>query len=102
MEKHTRKYTRQHSFIIKNVLAQSINSLFIYIIIYIINPSNPLGPYGLAEKAISLAVVSNLSTLFFQVVRPQSLWQDMKKLKFWQKEEIEKVNKFQIQLNKEY
>jgi len=88
MEKHSTKVTRQNSYIIKNVLAQSINSLFIYIIIYIINPSNPLGPYGLAEKAISLAVVSNLTTIFFQVVRPENLWQNIKKFDYGNKSKV--------------
>jgi len=78
MEKHSTKINRQDSLIIKSVLAQSFNSLFIYMIIYAIHPDNPLGPYGLAEKATSLAIMSNLTTLLLQIFRPNILWNDMK------------------------
>jgi len=83
MEKHATKSERQKSFIIKSILAQTFNSLFIYMIIYTIHHDNPLGPYGLAEKVISLAIVSNLTTLFFQTVRPTRLLWDIKTSNFF-------------------
>jgi len=80
MERHITRIGRQRSLIVKSILAQSFNTIAIYIIIYLINPTNPLGQYGLAEKAISLAIISNLTTVFLQVVRPTSLWSDIQNI----------------------
>lgn len=79
MEKHKTKSDRLASLIFKTIVTQTINTSFIYLILYFIQPLNPLGEYGLVNKVISVVIVSGFATLALQVLRPQQLLSKLKK-----------------------
>ncbi len=71
MEKHKTKSDRLSSLILKNVVTQTINTSIIYTILYLIEPSNPLGTFGLYKKVFSLVVVSGFISLAMQAFIPK-------------------------------
>lgn len=71
MEKHKTKSDRLSSLILKNVVTQTINTSIIYTILYLIEPSNPLGYFGLYKKVFSLVVVSGFISLAMQAFIPK-------------------------------
>lgn len=79
MEKHKTKSDRLASLIFKTIVTQTINTSFIYLILYFIQPINPLGEYGLVNKVISVVIVSGFATLAMQILRPQQLLSKWKK-----------------------
>lgn len=79
MEKHKTKSDRLKSLISKTIVTQTINSSFIYLILYFIQPLNPLGEYGLVNKVVSVVIVSGFVTVAMQALRPQQLWAKISK-----------------------
>lgn len=77
MEKHKTKSDRLGSLIYKTIVTQTINSSFIYLILYFIKPINPLGEYGLVNKVISVVIVSGFATLSMQILRPMQIWNNL-------------------------
>lgn len=98
LEKHPTKSDRLSSLMRKNLVTQTLNTCFIYVILYILEPSNPLGTLGMVNKIISLVVVSGLVSLLVNLFIPKqrlvALYNSLK---------IKKdgpVNMFQVDLNK--
>lgn len=83
---------------VKTLTTQAINTSFIYVILYIIEPSNPIGSFGLASKIISLVVISSLASLLLNIFIPvQTISALINKCKI---NENAPINLFQADLNK--
>ena len=65
MERHKTKSDKLSSLIFKNIVTQSINTSVMYLILYFIQPINPLGQYGLVNKVISVVIVSGSVSIIF-------------------------------------
>jgi hypothetical protein len=97
MERHKTKSERTGQLIIKIVITQTINTSIIYSILFVLHPSNPLGPYGLVLKINSLVVISGLINVIWMIVNPvQTLTNILNSRKYTYDKPI---NLFQIQLN---
>lgn len=81
MEKHKTKSERLTSLVSKMIVTQTINSSFIYLILYFIMPINPLGQYGLVNKVISIVIVGGFANVASNVLRPGDLWNRYKNRK---------------------
>lgn len=103
-EKHKTQSDRIESKAIKTIMSQAINTCFIYLVLQIIFPGNPLETFGIAPKIISLIVISGgIAELANNVLIPAY------KFKEWWfqcgkcgsvREENGYVNMFQVDLNK--
>lgn len=83
---------------IKTLITQSINTCFIYMIIFMMEPSNPLGNLGVANKIVSLIIISGLIDLLLSIFIPKhKLMEIIKRCKI---KEFGPINMFQIDLNK--
>lgn len=71
-----------NSFILKSTVAQTLNTLFTYLIIYLIRPSNPLGPYGLVNKAVSAVISTGFITPIFELFQVKRIFKFIKNYKF--------------------
>ncbi len=70
-EKPRSKSDKLKSLIWKIVIAQTANNALIYLILYMMNPINPLGQYGFANKVIALVAVSGmLSGIVLNIISP--------------------------------
>jgi len=70
MEKHKTKSDRLSSLIIKIIVTQTINTSFIYFILYILTPTNPLGKAGLVKNVSDLVIVSGFISVVLQIFPP--------------------------------
>jgi hypothetical protein len=70
MEKHKTKSDRLESLAVKSTVMQTINTCFLYGILYMIHPVNPLGKFGLVAKMISFVIISGLINLFLCLFKP--------------------------------
>ena len=97
MEKHKTKSDRLTSLIFKIIVTQTINTAFIYYIIWLMNPSNPLGKAGLVQNVFNLVLVSGFISVVLQIFPPSYLAKKfINNCKYKGKQYI---NMFQVQLN---
>ena len=73
MEKHKTKSDRLNSLIIKIIVTQTINTAFIYYIIWLMTPSSPLGKAGLVKNVFDLVLVSGFISVVLQIFPPNYL-----------------------------
>ncbi len=99
-EKHITKSNEVSSLIVKSTVAQTLNTLFIYLFIYFMKPSNPLGPYGLVSKVVGAAIVTAAITPVLEIIQPAKLLKSFQNLALTKKSE-DGPQKFQIELNRE-
>ncbi len=85
-EKHTTKSNEVSSLIVKSTVAQTLNTLFIYLFIYFMKPSNPLGPYGLVSKVVGAAIVTAAITPVLEIIQPAKLLKSFQNLAFTKNE----------------
>ena len=98
MERHKTKSERTGQLIIKIVITQTINTSIIYSILYVMQPTSPLSPYGLVTKINSLVVISGLISVVWMAVLPtQTVMRFINARKYTYENPI---NLFQVQLNK--
>lgn len=98
LERHTTKTNRLRSLLIKNIITQTINTCFIYYILHLIQPiDNPLTGFGLANKVISLVIISGFISVVMQIFIPYELF--MSCLNSYRYSENKSINLFQFQLN---
>lgn len=67
MERHKTKSDHLNSLVIKIIVTQTINTSFIYFILYLISPSNPLGKAGLVKNVFDLVLVSGFISVVQQI-----------------------------------
>jgi hypothetical protein len=101
MERHKNKIRRLQSMLSKTVIAQTINTVFIHGIVYIIDPSvNILNTEGLAYQLNSLVITSGLYAIFKEIVIVGT------RFKMWRKhrgiDTSEPIDMFQVKLNDKY
>lgn len=101
-EKHKTKSERLTSLVSKMIVSQTINSSFIYLILYFIMPVNPLGQYGLVNKVISVVIVSGFANIATSILRPGDIWARYKNRKAEEKDDPEVLKTVQIKLNQKY
>jgi hypothetical protein len=71
MEKHQTKTRRLKSLILKTIITQTINTVFIYGIVYIIQPSgNILSTQGLGPQITGLVLVSGIVNIIVEFLIP--------------------------------
>lgn len=97
LEKHVTKTNRLRSLIIKTIITQTINTLFIYFILYHVNPRNPLDNFGLVSKVTSLVIISGFLSVALQVLIPFNQIMDLINGCRYSKDKTVKL--FQYQLN---
>lgn len=86
------------SLMVKTLITQSINTCFIYIILYFMQPTNPLGNVGLVNKVISLIVISGLIDLLLNIFIPKhKLLEIINRCRI---NDNGPINMFQIDLNR--
>ncbi len=76
IERHKTKTQRLNSLIIKTIASQTLNTLFIYYILYKINPGNPLSQNGLVSKIVDLVMVSGFISVVMQIFPPMLIFND--------------------------
>ena len=74
MQKHKTKSERLNSLIIKIIVTQTINTSFIYFILYLIAPKNPLGKTGLVKNVFDLVLVSGFISVSLKIFPPSYLY----------------------------
>lgn len=96
-EKHKTKNDRLRHLIYKTIISQGINTVFLYYILNLFQPTNPLSSLGLVIKVIYLVVISGFVNVIWYVIQPtQLLWDCLYKRKYGP----DKFNNaFQFQLN---
>lgn len=97
MEKHKTKSDRLNSLMIKIIVTQTINTAFIYFILSLISPSNPLGKTGLVKNVFNLVLVSGFINVFWELIAP--IYSLKKLYYFFKYVGKENINMFQVQLN---
>ena len=97
MEKHKTKSDRLNSLIIKIIVTQTINTAFIYFIIWLRTPSSPLGKAGLVNNVFDLVLVSGFISVVLQIFPPSYLAK--KFINNYKYKDKECINMFQVQLN---
>ena len=96
MEKHKTNSDRLATIIIKNIITQTINTVFIY---YILLHNTPLSGKGLYVTIYNLVVVTGFITIGLQVFPPSYIWRKSKN--WWKFRHSQKTyDMFQIDLNK--
>lgn len=55
---------------IKIIVTQTINTSFIYFILYLITPVNPLGKAGLVKNVFNLVLVSGFINVIWELISP--------------------------------
>lgn len=97
LEKHITKTNRLRSLLIKNIITQTINTSFIYAILYLIYPEMPLNSFGLVSKVTSLVIVSGFISVAMQIFIPmQVIFECINKMRY---KPDKPINLFQFQLN---
>ena len=76
IERHKTKTQRLNSLIVKTIASQTLNTLFIYYILYHINPINPLSQNGLVSKIVDLVMVSGFISVILQIFPPMLILND--------------------------
>jgi hypothetical protein len=103
MEKHKTKSERLTSLVSKMIVTQTINSSFIYLILYFIQPINPLGEYGLANKIISVVIVSGFANIATSILRPGDIYARFQNRRAEDNTtDKQSLKTVQIKLNKKY
>jgi hypothetical protein len=97
MEKHKTKSDRLTSLIIKIIVTQTINTAFIYYIIWVMTPTNPLGKAGLVKNILDLVIVSGFISVVLQIFPPSYLAK--KFINDYKYKDKDYINMFQVQLN---
>ena len=83
--------------VIKTILAQGINTVFLYFILNLFKPTNPLSAVGLVNKVMYLLIISGLFNIFWYAVLPYQLIVDFINRRKYPENSI--INLFQFQLN---
>jgi hypothetical protein len=101
MEKHQTQTRRLESLILKTIITQTINTVFIYGTVYFVRPSvNILNTHGLTYQITSLVIVSGIVALIIDIFQP------IQRLKVcirdYKVDKSKPVQKFQIQLNRRF
>ena len=96
-EKHKTKNLRLRHLIYKTIISQGINTVFLYYILNLIQPTNPLGSLGLVIKVIYLVVISGVVNVLWSLFMPTQLLFDCLKRRKYGPDKFN--NAFQFQLN---
>jgi hypothetical protein len=70
IERHKTRSDRYTSLAIKTIVTQTINTCFLYAILYAIQPVNPLGTLGLYNKILSLVAISGVVNVLLCIFLP--------------------------------
>jgi hypothetical protein len=54
----------------KTIIAQTLNTIVIYAIVYIIYPLNPLSLYGIANTIFNLVMVIGIANIVTSIILP--------------------------------
>ncbi len=82
MEKHRSKTEKLSSLTTKIIVSQTFNTAFIYYILYLVKPSNPMGKGGLVSNIYNLVLVSGVLNVVLQAIPPSYY---INKIKYWWK-----------------
>jgi hypothetical protein len=97
LEKHKTKNDQLRHLIIKTILSQGINSVFLYYILDLFKPANPLSSLGLVTKVNYLVIISAGVNILWYIFPPIQLLNDfLNKIRY---KPGERINLFQYQLN---
>ena len=98
-EQHKTKNDKLRHLVIKTIIAQGINTVFLYFILNAIKPANPLSAVGLVNKVMYLLVISGLFNIFWYVVLPYQLI--LNAITAYKYRPDSTINLFQFQLNQQ-
>ena len=98
-ERHKTKSDRLKSLSVKIVIAQAINTCFIYGIFFLIYPVNPLSSFGIVNKLLNLIFLNCLVTLLFSLVPIPVILNWFTTRKYVKQDINEPIDMFQIELN---
>lgn len=97
-EKHQTKNDRLGHLIYKTVISQGINTVFLYYILNLFQPTNPLSSLGLVIKVLYLVIISGFVNVIWYVFQPTQLIYDCLNRRNYGPDKFN--NAFQYQLNK--
>lgn len=71
-ERHKTKNERLRHLIVKTIISLSINTVFLYAIVNLVRPSNPLSGLGLVTKVMYLVILSPIINLVWYIILPMT------------------------------
>ena len=98
-ERHKTRNDRLRHLIYKTIISLSINTVFLYAILNLVKPSNPLSSLGLVTKVMYLVILSPIINLIWYIILPMSLiYNIINRFKY---RPDQKINLFQYQLDEQ-
>ena len=98
-ERHKTRTDRLRHLIYKTIISLSINTVFLYAILNLLRPSNPLSGLGLVTKVMYLLILSPIINLIWYIILPMStIFNIINKYRYSPDKQI---NLFQYQLDEQ-
>ena len=96
-ERHKTRSDRLRHLIYKTIISLSINTVFLYTIVNLFRPSNPLSGLGIVTKVMYLLILSPIINIIWYIILPMSVIMNL--LNRYRYNPDSKINIFQYQLD---